>query len=141
MTRKYRISLLGVILEHPVKLQIPKIHLCLCYEQKNQSIRVSIYLLTFTWLSTIGLGIRLTENLLRLCTKSQRVWIWGISWASQIDWTWLDVVPVIVLFKIIELSCPTLVYSFVAQWWNYQCYSLYSFTYEINQSLARDGLS
>ena len=41
----------------------------------------------------MGLGIRLMENLLLFWNRSHLVWMWGMSWASQMDWTWLEVLP------------------------------------------------
>ena len=46
-----------------------------------------------TWLNMTGLGIKLMENLLLLWNRSHLVWMWGMSWASQMDWTWLEVLP------------------------------------------------
>ena len=51
------------------------------------------HFLKLTLLIILGLGIKLIDDLSLFITMSHRVSMWGISKASQIDWTVLDVVP------------------------------------------------
>ena len=51
------------------------------------------------------------ENLLLLWNKSHLVWMWGMSWASQMDPTWPDVLPVnqhiVVVVDVVVVSINT----------------------------------
>ena len=61
--------------------------------QWNRSSWESLFYAQLTLLIILGLGIMLMDDLSLFPTMSHRVSMCGISKASQIDWTVLDVVP------------------------------------------------